>query len=52
MSGYLSQVYSQHNKSFNRCILTYEHAYFKCFLVRKPMALVMKENLYALPEDL
>ena len=37
---------------FNRFILTYENAYFICFLVRKVVAWVIKENLYALQEDL
>ena len=34
------------------CNLTYEHAYFRCFLVRKLAAWAIKENLYALQEDL
>ena len=38
--------------NFNSCIVTYENAYYICFLVRKIATLVNKENLYALQKYL
>ena len=32
------------------CILTYEHAYFRCFLVRKLAACAIKGNLYTVQD--